>query len=130
MFYSKKSIAKTASRGLLVAGVVALLTSLECQAASTKFDLKSPDGKVMLSVESGDRLKYTVTFHGKQVVGASSLGITVDGRDLGQNVVLAGKPETKEIYERYATRGVHSTAMNHCWSAILPMTGGDARTPW
>lgn len=112
------------------AAALALFASLQCFAASPKFDLKSPDGKVVFTVQPGERLTWSATFHGKQVVGPSSLGIVIDGADLGKSVSFAGKPVKGEINETYATRGVHNTAINHCRVASLPLTGGDAETPW
>lgn len=92
--------------------------------------LKSPDGKVQLTILPGDRLRYSVKFGESTVVEPSALGISVDGKDLGQNVSLRGKTEIKEINETYKDRGVHTTAVNRYRSAVIPLSGGDAKAPW
>jgi alpha-glucosidase len=118
------------SAGLARIGILVVslwLSSDPAQAKESEFTLKSPDGKVGFSLRIGERLNYTVTFRGTTVVEKSALGITLEGKDLGQNVSLRGKAETREIHERYATRGAHDTAINHCRVAILPLTSGDAQ---
>lgn len=99
-------------------------------AHGTDYTLKSPNGKISVKVRADDHLSYAVTFRGQPVVESSAMGITVDGKNLGENAKFSGKPTVTEINERYPTRGVHATAINHCMSAVLPMTGSTAQTPW
>lgn len=101
--------------------------ALNCAASVT---LKSPDGRVQIQIQSGERLSYTAKFRGQTVVEPSAMGINVDGDDLGQGAALAGQPKTEKINERYATRGVHTTAINHYHGAVISMTGGASKTAW
>lgn len=109
--------------------LVALLVSLPCFAARPRLEVKSPDGKVVFSVQAGEYLTWSANFHGKPVVEPSSLGIIIGGDDLGKNVSFAGKPVKNEINETYSTRGAHSTAINRCRVAVLPLSSGAAKTP-
>lgn len=98
--------------------------------AAEAVTVKSPNGKVSLTVLPGERLSYSAKFGGEAVVETSQLGIAVDGNDLGVNVSLTGKPAMKEFKEHYPARGVHTTAINHFRAAVIPLTGGENKVPW
>jgi alpha-glucosidase len=114
----KKTITPFVFASALAFGMVA------AQAREGEVAIKSPDGKIVATVRAGGHLSYTVDFHGKPVLGKSELGISVAGSDLGERAAFAGKPKTSTINERYATRGVHTEAVNHCKVAIIPLTSG------
>src|ERR1035437_4486039 len=40
--------------------------------------LKSPDGKIIVTVQAGSQLSYDVSFHDRPVVNTSALGIVID----------------------------------------------------
>jgi alpha-glucosidase len=92
--------------------------------------IRSPDGQISatLSVDASGHLAYEVKCRDQAVVEPSSVGIIVDGQDLGTNAAMDA-PVLRDINETYPTRGVHSTATNHCREAVVPVTGG-AKTPW
>src|SRR5213079_962233 len=75
--------------------------------------IASPNGAIELQLlpALGAGVTYGVTFRSRPVIASSSLGILVDGVDLGQGVE-AGKVESYRANERYACRGVHSQATN------------------
>src|SRR5829696_3960194 len=83
--------------------IVSLLLAAAGRAKENEVTIKSPDGKIVVGIQAGERLKYQVNFNGKPAVETSALGISVDGTDLGQKVELSGRPELKKINERYAT---------------------------
>jgi alpha-glucosidase len=111
-------------------GLCALFAVTNSAFTAEAVTLKGPDGKVSVLIQPGERLSYTVKFNGNIVVEPSAIGITVDKNDLGQNAAIEGKIETKEINERYLTRGVHTTAINHYRSTVISLTGGEPKTPW
>lgn len=111
----------------IAAGVLAVFMAGTAQAKDGELTIKSPGGKIEACVRAGEHLSYTVNFHGKSVLGKSELGISVDGTDLGEHSAFSGKPETSTINEHYATRGVHTEAVNHCNIAIIPITSGDTK---
>lgn len=96
-------------------------------AKQSEFTIKSPDGKIVAVVHAEGHLNYTVRLHGKEVLAKSELGISVDGKDLGQDAVLSSKPKVEMIDEHYPTRGVHSVAIDHCRAATLDLASGDTK---
>ncbi|GAA4445076.1 glycoside hydrolase family 97 protein [Novipirellula rosea] len=99
--------------------IVACFALVDCHADE---NMTSPDGKVAASVfvtQSGD-LRYRVQFKNQQVVEPSVLGITVDGVDLGNGVML-GDPDTSVVDETYVTRGNHTQARNHYTVSKFPV---------
>src|SRR5215468_2076727 len=90
-------------------------TELSSSFQSNNVSVASPDGRVRFEIlpREQSRLGYRVTFRNRVVIEASSLGIVIDGADLGQGVEI-GKAERYRLDERYAWRGVHSEAVNRC----------------
>ena len=98
--------------------------------ASGEFLLKSPDRKVEVAIIPGKTLTYSIEFFDQEVVLPSTMGISVEGTDLGLKAAFSGKAEKQEIKEHYATRGVHTNAVNHCMAAVIPVVSGDSKVPW
>jgi alpha-glucosidase len=86
--------------------------------------LKSPDGKIVVTISTGAHLNYAVKFHGQTVVENSALGVMVDGRDLGQGATFVGKSTTETINETYPMLGNHAMAVNHCKATIISLANG------
>lgn len=80
-------------------------------AQSAEIVVKSPDGKVAITVTDAGELSYSVSLDGREVVRHSRFGIISDGVDLGANVTL-GKSSSRKIHESYAMFGGHSRAEN------------------
>jgi len=76
---------------------------------------QSPSGvlRASVGVSASGRLTYSVVRDGATVIEPSAMGITVDGVDLGQGVLL-GEPTEKMISETYPMMGSHSIAINRC----------------
>jgi alpha-glucosidase len=92
--------------------------------------LKSPDGRVQLEIQPGERPNYTAMFRGQVVVEPSALGIIVDGDDLGRDAKITGTSSSQAVNEHYPVRGVHSVATNHYRSMILSLSGGEKKAGW
>ena len=73
--------------------------------------VSSPNGRVAVVINTGSRLTWTATLDGKAVIEPSSLGLLVDGSDIGSGATLSGT-EPYRIDETYPWRGVHATAIN------------------
>jgi len=106
--------------------IVAILTLLSLVAGCSTTGavvIKSPDGKVAATIATNPtgRLQYSLARAGNAVIETSALGITVDGKHLGRNAVL-GKPRRTRGRNSYSWRGVHSTAVNHCRGARIPIS--------
>ena len=83
----------------------------------------SPDGSVQfrLAAGAGGGLEYTVAFKQKPVIEISSIGIKVDGVNLGENVE-AGSIGRYKVNETYPWNGNHSTAIDNCNGARITLT--------
>ncbi|BCM93504.1 retaining alpha-galactosidase [Abditibacteriota bacterium] len=102
-----------------------------CEKAQAKpLSFRSPDKRLQLFVDSNaNGLTYSLNFNKQQVLAPSQIGITVDGNNLGQNAML-GEPRSKNFRETYATRGVHSLAVNQYREILIPVSTGPSKTPW
>lgn len=89
---------------------------------SSGFTINSPDGKIQfrLLLREQSRLRYQVAFKRQPVIAPATLGIVVNGVDLGQGVEV-GAVERYRLNERYSWRGVHSDAVNRCNGAKLSL---------
>lgn len=89
--------------------------------------VQSPDGRVRAVVASDENgaLSYGIALDGRCVLGASALGITVDGRDLGTGVRL-GEPQTRSFSETYRVAGIHKTARNVYNETVWPVLCKDS----
>ena len=82
----------------------------------------SPDGRVQLTMlPNAERLSYTVTMGDATVIAPSTLSLIVDGYDLASGVVLSNVTRST-VSETFPWHGAHSTATNHCNTAILSFT--------
>jgi hypothetical protein len=100
--------------------VVFIFTS--CSKKQGSYTLQSPNGKMAIVVytDSTGRLMYHVTDTGKPVIGDAALGVTVDRQNLGEAVIM-GDPVYSNADERYASIGVHDTAIYHYREMIVPL---------
>ena len=94
--------------------------------AAGSVTVSSPNGDVRVEVQTDDSgsLIWSVERKGKPVISESPLGLTVDGRQVGESVTL-GKSQTRTINETYPTYGNHSTAVNHCTETAIPVSCED-----
>lgn len=109
--------------GLVAMAVVVVITSTGCGKKNGVVKLVSPDGKITTSVytDSAGTLVYTVLYRGKIVISNSTLGITVNKINLGEAVQM-DDPVFSSVNEKYASQGVHDTAINHCNEVIITIT--------
>lgn len=74
---------------LVIAAIVACATMLPA-AAAKKFTAKSPDGRLVVDIETGERTTWAITHGGRTVLAASELSLTLDdGTVWGRNVKKA-----------------------------------------
>lgn len=99
--------------------------------AADEVAVASPDGRVQfrLSTDAKGNLAYTVTFAQKPVIELSAIGIVVDQANLAEGVEF-GKPETYKVNRTYPWNGAHSTAIDNCNGAKVPLTHRQFRTAY
>jgi len=117
-------------RRWILPAIYLLSGAVSQQIFAAELTMKSPDGKIVVTVRDGSHLNYSATFRGKPVIAPSAMGITVEGADTGANARFSGKPVHTEINERYDVLGVHKTATNHCNSWVIPLTNAGAKNSW
>lgn len=90
-----------------------------------------PDGGVGFELlwRDAPRLQYRATLFGESAIEVSSLGILVDGLDLGVGAV-AERTERYELDETFPCRGVHSTGVNRCRGARVFFRHSETNTPF
>jgi alpha-glucosidase len=124
---TNRLLKKQLALALLAFGVAHCATG---RAFAQSVRLASPDGNMTATVAPGNgATTYQVVYKGKPVILPSTIGITVDGQNLGQGATL-GTPATRSFNETYRVWGVHSQATNSFNEAVVPVTSGTAKTPW
>jgi alpha-glucosidase len=94
--------------------------------------VSSPNGLVSFSLTTDvGRLIYSVFLARDVVVEPSSLGIVVDGKNLGDGVEI-GRAEAYDVDETYPWYGAHETAVSRCRGSrvtILKERGARGSSP-
>ncbi len=84
--------------------------------------VESPNKKVKVIVHvKHKKINIAVFKNKKQVFQSSSLGMTVDGINTGDEVTLGGTITEKIIDEKYALFGNHNQAINQCREVSIPL---------
>jgi len=117
--------AVTHSRRDFIAAAIAgpaLIASLRtADAAANGITIVSPNRRIQfyLSLDP-TRLRYFATLNHRKAIDWSIMAISLGGTDIS-NLISFGKVERYRISETYATRGVHSTAVNSCNGARISL---------
>ena len=111
--------------GIFLFAINAVAFSAKDPIATPK--ILSPDGNVAFNcfVDKG-QFMYSITFKGKPVMEASSLGLILDNVNIGKGVTL-GKHEVFEKNGTYPARGKHSIATDHYKGAKVSFTHGASK---
>ncbi len=111
--------------------MVGLLVTLPAATRAGAVELESPDGTVRAQVWSAadGRLSWSLDRAGQRVLGASPMGITVDGVDLGLGVTL-GEPTSRMIDETFVRRGVKPEGREHCRAYHIPIRHTGSGVDW
>ncbi|MBC9797996.1 glycoside hydrolase family 97 protein [Sinomicrobium weinanense] len=119
---------------VLMLAVCNLLYGTEITVPPDPFPLKipvfSPDGTIEFHVLSDQgRLSYWISMRNDPVVEKSPLGITLNGTDLG-NGVLLGKALTEQVNRTYPWRGKHAVATDLYTAVRVPITHNASGTEY
>lgn len=113
-------ISKIAAIPTLLFSIALCVPGVASQTGKKTVVVMSPDAKVRAELSVADGvLSYRVTADGKQVLGASRLGIQTDNVELGQDVTL-GVPRVRTINRQYRMFGAHRTATDRANEAVIP----------
>src|SRR5436190_15351846 len=91
---------------LLYAATLPLSGALGAGAMGKPVTLASPDGKITITVavDAQEQLTWSVQREGTAVLTPAPLGLTIDGKDIGQQATL-GEAKRSTFKEEYATFG-------------------------
>jgi alpha-glucosidase len=113
-----------------VAAPVLLSALRDVKAAGEVISFKSPNSKLQfVLVTTGAQLQYRITRANRSVVELSQLAFLVDGASLCRDSTIS-KIERYRIHEKYATRGVHSSALNSCLGARISIRHPACKTDY
>jgi alpha-glucosidase len=121
--YSRREFVSLAVFTPLMAKVLPTIAS----AKSDSVKIASPNGKIQFAVVHDLPYSFVSLMFRNTYVLSARLGMTVDGVDLGKELVI-NKAERYKSNEPYLTRGVHSVARNHCNGARISVTHSGSRT--
>jgi alpha-glucosidase len=131
---SAGALQKVSRRDFLVAaGASALTLSLPASSLAAPYEISigSPDRNLLfrffIGIEEDPR--FRITYRGVNVIEPSALTMIVDGRNLCQDTAIT-KIVRYRVDERYETRGVHRSAVNHCNGARMGMTHVPSQTSY
>ncbi len=111
---------------LTVVGIMVAPACFTSQAFGV-ISLTGPNDEIQVELKLIDnRPVYNIRRDGVAMVEDSPLGITIDGVQLGENVVQITTVSNQVIEETYITRGPHAEAVNHYRAATIraDRTGG------
>jgi len=81
---------KTMSRKVILLVLPLILLILPAAAsAESKYSVLSPDRRIEITVETGDRIRYSVLLGGKALLKDSTLSLKIDQKSLGPGAVVA-----------------------------------------
>ncbi len=92
--------------------------------------LKSPDGKIVFTLTVGDQMKYSVVWNAKPIIKDATLGISIDGDNLGLKAKVDRFAQTQLLDDKFPMKGVHSIGATHSQSAVLAVTSGEHAKTW
>lgn len=73
---------------------------------------------------------YTVTWGEQVIIKDATLGISVNGHDLGRDARLAGRPPVQRAEQTFPVRGVHAIGTGRCNAAALVVGSGEPAQTW
>lgn len=99
--------------------LVVLLAACHSVLAAT---ISGPDGAVLATIQAtGGNLTYSVTYRGVTVIETSSLGVTINGTNIGAGVSL-GSASTYSTNETFPSRhGIHALGVNQYQAQLIPL---------
>ncbi len=111
--------------------ILMFLPFLPAFAADEAARLASPDGQIaaLVHANADGQLTMAVRQGDDVIIAPSTIGLTLDGVDLGQASAV-GTPTSREVNERYSCRGVMSEAVNHHIAYDVPVTSKGTGTSW
>ncbi len=78
---------------------IALLAAASAFTAAKEYKISSPDGRIVMTVNAGSSLAWSVTYDGKEVVRSPAIGLVLgNGKVVGENEIIR-KASVSELNE-------------------------------
>ena len=105
--------------------VVFLLGSSILAAKNKDFEVKSPDGAVILKVEAGAKLEWSVQLNGQQIIAPSAISMILEGGEvLGDNAIIKSS-NTENINTKFdAINYIKAVIPDNCNQLTINCKGG------
>ena len=101
-----------------------LSSSLLTAQKNQVFEVKSPDGNIILNVESGTRLQWSVQYKGEPLIAPSAISLQLmDGVILGDNPKISSAKTDEINTSLNAVNYKKSTVNDHCNQLALTCKG-------
>ncbi|HXI62394.1 MAG TPA: glycoside hydrolase family 97 catalytic domain-containing protein, partial [Pyrinomonadaceae bacterium] len=121
--FSRRDFLSTA-----IAAPIFLGALRNAEAAGEVINFKSPNSELQfLLFTTGPQLQYRIIRAGRSIVELSHLAFLVDGIDLCRDSTIT-RIERYRVSKNYATRGVHSSAVNSCLGARVSIRDSAGNT--
>ena len=122
---SRRNFLSTALAAPVLIGVLR-----NAEAAGEVITFKSPNSELQfVLLTTGPQLRYQITRADRSIVELSELAFLLDGIDLCRDSIIS-RIERYRVYEKYSTRGVHSSAVNSCLGARISIRHPASKTEY
>jgi alpha-glucosidase len=110
--------------GLLIVAMMFLGTSLLYAQNGKVYEVKSPDGKIALSVEVGEKIQWSVTHDGQAIIAPSPVSMQLVGGEILGNKAKIASSKTEKIERQFAAINYKkATVIDHCNQLTLSFKG-------
>lgn len=102
-----------------------LLSSFMLHAQKNKtFEVKSPNGNIVLQIEAGAKLQWSVMYKSEQIIAPSAISLQlIDGTTLGENPVVKSAKNVEINTSFNAINYKKATVTDHCNQLTLSCKG-------
>ena len=86
--------------------------------ALTTYDISSPNGRIQVKIQTGERITYDVLVAGKSVIQNSTLSIDIDHKTLGLNPVVKADKTSSVDREIISPVPIKSTKIREAYKEL------------
>ncbi len=114
------------SKNILAGLIVVFLLGSSILAAKNKdFEVKSPDGAVILKVEAGAKLEWSVQLNGQQIIAPSAISMILEGGEvLGDNAIIKSTSKENINTKFDAINYIKAVIPDNCNQLTINCKGG------
>ena len=103
--------------------LVLLAVAIAAPVQAKTYQVSTPDGRTVITVEAGKQLTWAVTHNGKQVLAPSALSMTVAGKTVGENPSVR-KARTEQVRNTVEAPFWRQAQIEQCYNQLTLDLGG------